>query len=1054
MIDFQGHFTEWLDNSPILFNAWIRQSFIFPRYESSVYTISEDINFGKRTYTHINVTENQPKTNKDDNCTAIYIGMNLNNLTWLIIPCDKPFEATFVCTKPVAHDPIDFTLTLNPRNVSCDDGWIQMKDSSKCQILLTTPTETISFVETQHICSAVGGTVFAVNPLLRNDPPTEIGKQIVGHLQTSLLLKNIDTPPEYTNPEEVLQFFFGQHVHQATIHKTLAFLLYTAGNGDLLPLTFIVNISQRCGILTLSYWSSHFQMHPERGPRWGIKYRRCSQKLIGVTAVICEKPLQHYSTACKKEYFQCVDSMCILSIYACDEVSDCFDGSDEVDCSNDWMWNTTITNNIVIPSILTTNSTGYPFFIYIPIYAICDGINLYNIIHHEYICMIKQPIHIDVPGMQNSRGFGIKNRYLWNNDLVWNLYQIEMQLRTPPQTAKASHPKNNETQAFMIEKYLVPCTWKGETVYLEDRCKISVRKSACDYGSIQTLCQNVECPGMFKCDGYYCLHMSAVCDGHIDCQYGEDERYCRNMTCPGLLKCRGENRCVSEQEICDGNSDCLVSSDDEIMCGRCSYGCQCNGYTAFCNVDKFILESGGLTHIKGLVLKTKKTQLNMENLDLTALVYINVSHTTIEKLYFNSKLSSQKIIFADFNSNNIQSTIFLYISWFDKVVYLNFRHNLITNFVAKKFQLSFLTLLDLGQNPLVVVDLSSNLITKRLKILQMELDQFYKDIIFRFPSRYLNTLELHVTDLIYCCLLIENTNCIIDNAHSDCPELIHKTFKLCFYCLVAVATISSFSTLVVHFTVSNRSNTRLARNYMMTITNRLFADVICSIYLLCLAVADIMHVDMILFRKGSFCIMINALSFVAFEVSLIFKTYYVICVALRTIFPFNHQCRWLHLTVMRSFVPWIILTTLYTIVISYILYNNGVFLDQLCSFAYCHTYTRYNNNIFLAIASVIDFMCLVLVLVFLICFFFTLKRRSTSLNRANLKKEKTPFEMVLKLCSPLCTDIIIRLYIAYVYFDKVKAILSIEYNCLIIFIILMPVNIINTCSFSLYYYKK
>ena len=130
-----------------------------------MYTLLEDDNLRKRTYTHINVSENQPETNKNDNFTAIYIGKNLNNFTWIIIPCDKPFEATFFCTKPVAHDPIDFTLMLNPRNVTCDEGWIQMKDSSRCQILLKTPTETLSFVETQQIFSAVGGAVFDVKPL-------------------------------------------------------------------------------------------------------------------------------------------------------------------------------------------------------------------------------------------------------------------------------------------------------------------------------------------------------------------------------------------------------------------------------------------------------------------------------------------------------------------------------------------------------------------------------------------------------------------------------------------------------------------------------------------------------------------------------------------------------------------------------------------------------------------------------------------------------------------------------------------------------------------------
>ena len=149
---------------------------------------------------------------------------------------------------------------------------------------------------------------------------------------------------------------------------------------------------------------------------------------------------------------------------------------------------------------------------------------------------------------------------------------------------------------------------------------------------------------MFKCDHYYCLHMSAVCDGHSECQYGEDEKYCGNMTCPGLLKCRGEKRCVCDQEICDGNSDCLVSRDDEIMCGRCIDGCECNVYTALCDADKFMFESGELTHIKGLVVTTTQSQLRIKNLDLTALIYINISRTTIEDIHINRSLSSRKFL--------------------------------------------------------------------------------------------------------------------------------------------------------------------------------------------------------------------------------------------------------------------------------------------------------------------------------------------------------------------------------------------------------------------------
>ena len=433
---------------------------------------------------------------------------------------------------------------------------------------------------------------------------------------------------------------------------------------------------------------------------------------------------------------------------------------------------------------------------------------------------------------------------------------------------------------------------------------------------------------MFKCDQYYCLHMSAVCDGHRDCLYGEDEKYCGNMTCPGLLKCRGEKRCVSDQEICDGNSDCLVSRDDEIMCGGCVDGCECNVYTAFCDADKFMFESGELTHIKGLILKTKQSKLGIKSLDLTALIYINISHKAIEAIHINSSSSSQSIILADFTNNSIESTAFLRIAIFDKVIYLNLKQNLLTHFANKHSQLRFLTLLDLSRNPFIVVDFTMNQIMKRFKILKIEFVQIHHNMNLQFSSGSLNTIYVHVTDSILCCLLSQNIKCRIDNVDYNCPKLVNETFKLCFHCLVAGATVSSLMSLVVHFTMYNRTSRKLAKNYIMTITNKLFADVICSIYLFFLAVADVMIVDTIQFRKGLFCMLINGFSFIAFQGCMMFKTYHVIDVVLKTIFPFKHQCRWLRLTVIKSSSPWITLMTLYIVIISFRLHKDKCFLTR------------------------------------------------------------------------------------------------------------------------------
>ena len=61
---------------------------------------------------------------------------------------------------------------------------------------------------------------------------------------------------------------------------------------------------------------------------------------------------------------------------------------------------------------------------------------------------------------------------------------------------------------------------------------------------------------------------------------------CRPLGCSGMFKsrlnaeneyniaCLGVLKCVRFEQICDGGSDSIYSSDCEIMCNTCSFGCR------------------------------------------------------------------------------------------------------------------------------------------------------------------------------------------------------------------------------------------------------------------------------------------------------------------------------------------------------------------------------------------------------------------------------------------------------------------------------------------------
>ena len=102
-------------------------------------------------------------------------------------------------------------------------------------------------------------------------------------------------------------------------------------------------------------------------------------------------------------------------------------------------------------------------------------------------------------------------------------------------------------------------------------------------------------------------------------------------------------------------------------------------------------------------------------------------------------------------------------------------------------------------------------------------------------------------------------------------------------------------------------------------------------------------------------------------------------------------------------------------------------------------------------ATVIHVTCLVVMIFSVISFVLSMERNSTLINQG---KERIPFKIVLKLCAPLGIEILVRLYIVYVYFENVFVILSAAYNCLIIYIVLIPINIITSCLFNLLNFTK
>ena len=1046
---FQGEFSHWLDNTPMLQTSWYKSSISLPQYESSFYAISTNSSSKAHNYIRVDVKRNQPSTNTKDNCTAAVTDPSADlraDFIWVIIPCNKSFEATFLCMNPIQAKPVNFHLALNPLNRTCEDGWIMLTRPYKCFLLLKVPDLFVSYAGIEYMCSMAGGSVLSTNTVKR--PPMH------RHTTESIRLRRMaimtsghrKMPPNWADDTTRLyDVFFGQPLLRSNFKSSLARLLYIAENGYSLPLKLISNVNDRCGIVVTSAISMSMQRQLsgkfQRG--WGGKYRDCMAKIDNISAVMCETSTKSYIPSCGNHHFECADSSCILTLYVCDRIYDCFDGSDEADCAKGFD-ELILKTSFFLPCVLTETCEPLKTGLFVPIQAICDGVNYFNLTFPQAICKRNLHININMLAMQNSRSFGGQydtNVYpltvsRWLKRELYHLTLIEHN-KTPSQNRSIY----NHTS---LVKYMVPCRWTGENITMEERCKISVHSTPCDYGSITLLCQYVICPGMFKCTNFYCIYMSAVCDGQPDCYHGEDEQFCANISCPGLLKCRGENRCVSEKEICDNHPDCILSSDDEIMCQTCAEGCVCNGYMAHCNTSQEALSYNKINkmkYIKGLIIKSSGAKLYLKHLNLHSLIYLNISFNNKNIDLKIKQYSNINLLFADFNHNRINSTQFLRHLMFSTVVVLYLENNLLTHFNVDDSKLQYLKVLYLNHNPLISLIINIEHMT-RLVVLNLRYIQFHPGISLTFYSKTITNLEVYVTDSTICCMLSQNVKCVSTKVQSNCYGLIKNyALKYSFYLLVSLTLIFVLSIFVINVNVFRNIRTTFPTQIVIK-TNRIFADGICSIYLLCIAISDIIGVDAIRFRISSLCILLNALSFISFEGCIVFKTFYTMCVMLKTLFPFKHQCRWLRFSGIICGIAWVALSVIYIASVVYRYSVNMIILDKLCSFAECQSNPMPNILPFLGTA--INTLSLIAICVCCTIFFISLEHY----NKVQVVKRPT-LKIMYRLCRPLCMEVFLRSYILSRFGVQLFGSTNNQNTCFIIVIILLPINILLSTIFNL-----
>ena len=991
------------------------------------------------------------------NCTAAFTSFFCKPSGWVALPCTKKFHISAICTNkqsesavtPVINDTRRGSL-INHSKLSCQNNWVLLGE--KCLYLMTFNTS-VSFDDAQYECSSHGSKLLSVEKVTA---PYPYKYNLNLNLDMKVLGIKMPEMDLLTQTRLLTGIPFLKNSNYDIDYMRDLFFILTSNMEFYLPV--IEYSTKDCWIAELGFQKGATVYTPSGAARhnYGMKRRFCSAPING-SSFTCEKQPIVLNMTCGVYQFRCEDDSCILLVYLCDGVYDCLTKEDEAECplmryNTDGIVTINSNNNLMVPCVKSNkvaNITGDKELItYVPVHSLCDGEHVCNIMSEEQ-CTYTTMHYIDFSSYGNIKP------YQYNDEMGRGFNKMWIEEIRHYILLQKGYKADNEPQYKNYEVTSLQVLCNIDKVYYNftDYCYITDRHP-CTYGEHSRACSQLLCPGMFKCIQSFCIRISSVCDGHIDCPVGEDEMNCLNLSCNGFLKCRNEHRCVGLRQICDGIIDCRYSYDDELYCGECPMFCNCTGYITRCtglHADTYRLITA--SYAKSIVFKTIIKRVLIQNMLTRALVYIDLSACEIQSMISNSHNNGTKhflnVLYANLSNNFIENDAVLTYIEFSKLVILDVSNNYITflgNHAIK--YLYNLKILIFDKNPIIRFELNVfKYITGTLTILSVKHVYFHQRIFVIKIDQYLN-FTLVVDKSSFCCHFYENVNCIVKTgmvSNSICNGLIHTNAQLLiFRCLTTLAFL--ISVIFTGYYVYSVSQAR--HNYLFHIfINTGVSEMLLSVYLICLAIANDINVNVVDWRKSLYCIIFHALFSVSLAANIIFKVLSSYVLLLKIVYPFKHQCRYVKMSWLICLLVWTILTVSHTLFLSYV--DTDILYSLFCTI-WCQNSNLTYLNIFIIILELITFglvtLCIQLIAIRL--------NQSASTFKNNVDSKRT-LKVTLPIVLEILGDIYLRFPITAIVILHILEEHKLKTYCESVILYLLPTKIIFcSCSRILFKFFK
>ena len=338
---------------------------------------------------------------------------------------------------------------------------------------------------------------------------------------------------------------------------------------------------------------------------------------------------------------------------------------------------------------------------------------------------------------------------------------------------------------------------------------------------------------------------------------------------------------------------------------------------------------------------------------------------------------------------------------FLKLCILDLGNNLLTILVNRSLtHLNQIKILRLDRNPISYVTFSIFNSFPNLFILDIE-KIYLLECKFSIDKIYLNsTLHIMTDDPLFCCYFTNTLHCFTPVV-LKCYGFIHNISHRIIFCgltlIACTVLILSTGKYLLSLVCQGFKNALFS-----VLLNIGLSEILSCVYICCMLAAAWQNVNILYWQTGTMCIILLRMLTLALVSTVTFRCLAGLVLLLKIVYPFKHQCRWLHYILIICGTIWLI-SIIYRILISYqFVYSHSVFctywsqgVDQLLPLK-------------ISIATV-ELICVLGQIVFIKITEKALRKNmATAASCQRTKAARSPYRIIFPLAVELCADAIFR----------------------------------------------